>query len=229
VRQTRRVLAEQEVVLRLAVAASLGALVGADRERRERAAGLRTHALVGVGSCLFMLVSSFGFGDVVGETGVMLDPSRVAAQVVSGIGFLGAGAIIVRRDGPRGLTTAASVWVSAAVGLAVGGGLWIAGVSTTAITLLVLAALKPLEQRFFKRPLALAVVIEPATQSIATLRAAAEDTGLRVERLDVRAGRSGRAQVRMSLGERTPERDTAVVDRLRSLPGVRTVKLRTPS
>jgi hypothetical protein len=92
----------------------------------------------------------------------------------------------------------------------------------------VLAALKPLEQRFFRRPLALAVVIEPATQSIAALRATAEDTGLRVERLAVRAGRSGRAQVRMSLGERTPERDTEVVDRLRALPGVRTVTLRAP-
>ncbi|MCW5889112.1 MAG: MgtC/SapB family protein [bacterium] len=220
-------IAEEQIILRLAVAASLGALVGADRERRERAAGLRTHALVGVGACLFMLVSSFGFGDVVGENGVTLDPSRVAAQVVSGIGFLGAGAIIVRRDSVRGLTTAASVWVSAAVGLAIGGGLFIAGGATTALTLLVLAALKPIERWFFKRPLMLAVVVGPDMPSVATLRAAAEDTGLAVEQVDVRPGRGGHTQVRMSLGQRTPERDTAVVDRLRALPGVRRVKLRS--
>jgi putative Mg2+ transporter-C (MgtC) family protein len=147
---------------------------------------------------------------------------------VSGVGFLGAGAIIVRREGPRGLTTAASVWVSAAVGLAIGGGLWIAGVSTTAITLLVLAVLKRFEARFFKRPLHLGVMIDPELESVLTLRAAAEESGLRVERIDVRMGNKGSAEVRLSLGERTPERDAAVVDRLRALPGVRRVKLRTP-
>lgn len=221
-------IAEEQIVLRLVVAAFLGALVGSDRQRRDQAAGLRTHALVGVGACLFMLVSSFGFGDVVGENGVVLDPSRVAAQVVTGIGFLGAGAIIVRRDNVHGLTTAASVWVSAAVGLAVGGGLWIAAASTTGITLLVLAALKPIEQRFFGRPLTLAVLVESGTQSIASLRAAAEEIGLSVEHVDVQAAPAGRMRVRLSLGGRTPERDAMVVDCLRALPGVHRVHLHSP-
>src|SRR5262245_47878352 len=114
-----------EFLLRLAVATLLSALVGAERERADRAAGLRTHALVGVGSCLFMLVSAFGFGDVIGADHVELDPSRIAAQVASGVGFLGAGTIILRRDTVRGLTTAAGIWASAAIGLAVGGGLWL--------------------------------------------------------------------------------------------------------
>src|SRR6476469_2720146 len=97
----------EQLILRLIVAALLGGLVGVERERLERAAGLRTHALVGVGSALFMLVSAFGFADILGTPNVSLDPSRIAAQVVSGIGFLGAGTIILQREIIRGLTTAA--------------------------------------------------------------------------------------------------------------------------
>src|SRR5947209_20459811 len=97
------------VVLRLVVAAVLGCLVGLDRERVDRAAGLRTHALVALGAALCMLVSSFGFSEILQTPQVGLDPSRVAAQVVSGIGFLGAGTIIMQREIVRGLTTAASV------------------------------------------------------------------------------------------------------------------------
>jgi uncharacterized membrane protein YhiD involved in acid resistance len=125
----------QQIIIRLVVATVLGAIVGLERERLERAAGLRTHALVGVGAALFMLVSAFGFADVLGTRQVALDPSRIAAQVVSGIGFLGAGTIILQREIIRGLTTAASVWAVAAVGLAVGGGLYLAAVSATVLIL----------------------------------------------------------------------------------------------
>src|ERR687895_453051 len=103
-----------ELVLRLVVAAILGALVGLERERLGWAAGMRTHALVSLGSALFMVVSIFGFSDILAEKHVILDPSRVAAQVASGIGFIGAGTIILRREIVKGLTTAASIW---AVGL----------------------------------------------------------------------------------------------------------------
>ena len=114
---------EQQIILRLLVSAVLGSVVGLEREGLNWVAGLRTHMLVCVGSTLFMIVSAFGFADIIGNERVMLDPSRVAAQVVSGIGFLGAGTIILRREVVRGLTTAASLWSVAAVGLAVGGGL----------------------------------------------------------------------------------------------------------
>src|ERR1700748_452225 len=111
-----------EIVVRLAVSAILGSLIGIDRERLVWAAGLRTHMLVCVGSCLFMIVSAFGFADILSTPNVVLDPSRVAAQVVSGIGFLGAGSILLRGEVVRGLTTAASLWTVAAIGLAVGRG-----------------------------------------------------------------------------------------------------------
>lgn len=134
-----------ELILRLFAAAALGSLVGAERERLMWAAGLRTHMLVCVGACLFMIVSAYGFAGVTGDK-IVLDPSRVAAQVVSGIGFLGAGSILLRGDLIRGLTTAASLWSVAALGLAVGGGLYLEAGAATAIILVILAGIKPIEK-----------------------------------------------------------------------------------
>ena len=111
---------EQEI-LRLLAAAGLGAVIGFERERLDRGAGLRTHALVSTASALVIIVSAYGFMDVVtANHTIVLDPSRIAAQVVSGIGFLGAGTIILRKNAIRGLTTAASVWAVAGIGLAAG-------------------------------------------------------------------------------------------------------------
>lgn len=133
-----------DLMLRLATATFLGALVGLERERLERAAGFRTHALVCVASALIMVVSIYGF-----EGSAALDPSRIAAQVVSGIGFLGAGVIIFRRNTVRGLTTAASLWSVAGVGLAAGSGLYIPAVAGTLFMLLIQAGMRPLEAYFF--------------------------------------------------------------------------------
>jgi putative Mg2+ transporter-C (MgtC) family protein len=115
----------------LGLAFALSSLIGLEREWRQKSAGLRTHTLVGVGSALFLIVSKYGFSDVLGE-GVVLDPSRVAAQIVSGIGFIGGGLIFVRGDAVRGLTTAAIVWITAAVGMACGAGLAVLALVVTA-------------------------------------------------------------------------------------------------
>jgi putative Mg2+ transporter-C (MgtC) family protein len=130
----------------LAIAFGLSALIGFERELRQRSAGLRTHALVGVASALFMLVSKYGFTDVLGDR-VILDPSRVAAQVVSGIGFIGAGLIFVRRDSVRGLTTAATIWLTAAVGMAAGAGLPVLACLVTGAHFLVVYGLTPIVRR----------------------------------------------------------------------------------
>src|SRR5947209_14732791 len=124
---------ELDVIWRLALALVLSSAIGLEREIGQKAAGLRTYSLVGVGSAVFMLVSIFGFSDPIGPAHTALDPSRVAAQIVSGIGFIGGGIIFVRRDTVRGLTTAAGVWVTAAVGMACGGNLPIIAVATTVI------------------------------------------------------------------------------------------------
>ena len=159
-------ISHQEIIVRLVTAALLGAAVGLERERLEWAAGLRTHMLVCLGSCLAMIVSAFGFADSLSASHVMLDPSRVAAQVISGIGFLGAGTILFFRQRViRGLTTAASLWTIAAVGLAIGGGLYVAAVTTTVIVLVILAAVKPLERRLFQNRRRRRITIGPARAS----------------------------------------------------------------
>ena len=154
-------LATSEIVVRLLLAAALGAVIGFDRERHTWAAGLRTHMLVCLGAAVAMIVSAYGFADVLGKPAtlvlgrpdVVLDPSRIAAQVISGIGFLGAGTIMFmqRENVVRGLTTAAGLWTVAAIGLAVGGGMYAAAVLATAVAWVILAVLKPLERRFAMR------------------------------------------------------------------------------
>jgi putative Mg2+ transporter-C (MgtC) family protein len=139
------------VLLRLFVAAILGGAVGLERELRERQAGLRTHLLVCVGSALFTLVSAYGFTEWdVGNT-VRADPTRIAAQVVSGIGFLGAGAIIRQGLSVRGLTTAATLWLVAAIGMAAGAGYYSAAIITTAGAILTLGPLRIVAYRVVRR------------------------------------------------------------------------------
>jgi putative Mg2+ transporter-C (MgtC) family protein len=132
-------------ILRLGLAALLGGVIGIEREFREREAGLRTHMLVAVGAALFTVVSAFGFRDVLGSGSgafVRLDPSRISAQIVSGIGFLGAGAIIRQGLSIRGLTTAATLWAVAAIGMASGAGSYAAAIITTVLVLIMLWPLR---------------------------------------------------------------------------------------
>ena len=128
---------EWDLLWRLGLALLLSTVIGVEREVRQKNAGMRTHALVGTGAALFMLVSTYGFADVLQNKLIVLDPSRVAAQVVSGIGFIGGGLIFVQRSNVRGLTTAAGVWATAGVGLAAGGDLPILAVGATLAYLLV--------------------------------------------------------------------------------------------
>lgn len=142
----------QEIAIRLGVASVLGALVGLERERKSWSAGMRTHMMVCVGSCLIMIVSAYGFSEVLNERDIALDPSRVAAQVVSGIGFLGAGTIMFMKEGVvRGLTTAAGLWTVAGIGLATGGGMYLPAGIATLIVLIILWALQPVEKRYARR------------------------------------------------------------------------------
>jgi putative Mg2+ transporter-C (MgtC) family protein len=134
-----------EALLRLALAGILGGLIGLERELREREAGLRTHLLVAVGAALFTIAGAYGFDSV------RVDPTRVAAQIVTGIGFLGAGAIIRQGFSVRGLTTAATLWVVAAVGLAAGAGYYSGAVITTALVLVALWPLRVLAFRILRR------------------------------------------------------------------------------
>lgn len=134
-----------DFVWRLVLAAIFGTIIGLDREYREKEAGFRTHFLVSLGSALMIIVSQYGFSEILTHDGVSLDPSRIAAQVVSGIGFIGAGTIIFNHQIVRGLTTAASLWATAGIGLTAGAGMsWLA----LAATILTLVALEGLSLVF---------------------------------------------------------------------------------
>ena len=141
-----------EFVLRLFVAAMLGGVIGLEREYRAKEAGFRTHFLVALGSGLFMILSQFGFNDVLAHyEQVSLDPSRIASQVVTGIGFIGAGTIIFQKHVVRGLTTAAGLWVTSAIGMTAGAGMYVLSIATTVLVLLCLEALYFILQHFGTR------------------------------------------------------------------------------
>jgi putative Mg2+ transporter-C (MgtC) family protein len=147
------VLGWDEALLRLALAAALGGVIGVERELREREAGLRTHLLVALGSALFTIVSAYGFHSFLssGASVVRADPTRIAAQIVTGIGFLGAGAIIRQGLSVRGLTTAATLWVVAAIGLAAGAGYYSGALITTGVVLLALWPLRLIAYHALRR------------------------------------------------------------------------------
>ena len=130
-----------EFILRLLLAGIMGAVIGLDREYRAKEAGYRTHFLVSLGSALIMIVSQHGFGEILDTPNVNLDPSRIASQVVTGIGFIGAGTIILHKQIVRGLTTAAGIWATSGIGLAIGAGMYTLGISATILTLIGLEVL----------------------------------------------------------------------------------------
>jgi putative Mg2+ transporter-C (MgtC) family protein len=173
-----------EVLLRIFVAAALGGAIGLERELRERQAGLRTHLVVSVGSALFTLVSAYGFHSFDGK----VDPTRIAAQIVSGIGFLGAGAIIRQGLSVRGLTTAASLWLVAAIGMASGAGYWDGALIATLGALLTLGPLRVFSFRILSRyrPQHDRLLVEiPAGGSPVPIIEAIERRGGKVVSLDI--------------------------------------------
>ena len=154
-----------EYLLRLLVAGLLGAAVGLEREYRAKEAGYRTHFLVCLGSALMMIVSKYGFDDHLVEGTIRLDPSRIAAQVVTGIGFIGAGTIIFQKQIVRGLTTAAGIWATAGIGLAVGAGMYFMSIACTVLVLIGLEVFR----RIFKGLGVRSVLIEFTVGDKATL------------------------------------------------------------
>ena len=214
-----------EILERLLLAAALGAVIGIERERREWAAGLRTHMLVCLGAALAIIVSAYGFFDVLRHDGVILDPSRIAAQVVSGIGFLGAGTILFlqREQVIRGLTTAAGLWAVAAIGLAAGSGMYVAATLTTAVAAIIMAGLKPLERRFFNHdsgPPRMLLQLGPGAH-LAPIEAALADSGLAARQVVLRRAEADGDQVELVFDSGVQEDDLArLADRLRQLSGL---------
>jgi len=217
-----------EIILRLLLSAILGGLIGMDRERLEWAAGLRTHMLVCLGSALAMIVSSFGFDDILGRDAVVLDPSRIASLVISGIGFIGAGTILFRkRKVIYGLTTAAGLWTVAAIGLAAGGGMYAAAVATTLITLLILIAVKKIEHKFYgndKKDLSVRIHFEHAALSLKTVSQLLEEHGLPPGEITLTHHEKAADELEIVLDKSADKKKImAAIDQLRTLEGIQQV------
>ena len=216
-----------EVLVRVVLAGALGGAIGAEREIREREAGLRTHMLVAVGAALFTIVSAYAWADFQFSTanGITFDPTRIAAQIVTGIGFLGAGAIIRQGLSIRGLTTAASLWVVAAIGMASGAGYYSAAVITTVLVLVSLWPLRIIAYRIFERirPGELRLEVElGANEPPSVLLDALEGQNVAVRAFELEDARDRRRVVLdVRLAEARPEAVTAELMRLEQVLGVR--------
>ena len=218
----------EEALLRLFLAALLGSAVGLERELRDREAGLRTHLLVSLGSALFTVVSAYGFHDflVRGGTEVRTDPTRIAAQIVTGIGFLGAGAIIRQGLSVRGLTTAATLWVVAAIGMAVGAGYYSAAIIGTVAAVIALGPLRIVAFRAVRRyrgQVDRLVVQLPAGESPAALVAEIERLGGRIDGMEV-THEADRRTVVVDVGMRAGVSPPAIVSGVAQLEGILEVR-----
>ncbi len=216
---------ELEMVLRVLLAALLGSVIGAERERFSAGAGLRTHALVSTSSALAMIVSSYGFMDVLNPGKIVLDPSRVAAQVVTGVGFLGAGIIIFRKNTVRGLTTAASIWAVAVIGLAVGAGLYIISFGATATLCFILTALKAVEKKFFPQTHINSLTIELQPNAIRSVADKLKTDKVRILNMNVQAKKEGKATLKV---ETIAEEKVfaTLFQELYVMPGIETISYR---
>jgi putative Mg2+ transporter-C (MgtC) family protein len=219
-----------ETFLRIGAGAGCGALIGFERASRNQLAGIRTHALVAAGAAVFTLAGAFGFPDL--PRGPNVDPMRVAAQVASGIGFIGAGAIIRDRGSVRGITTAAALWTSAALGLAAGAGLWWVALAGAVTTLAVLIVLRPLGgvllAPFASRLRTIDVEYQRGHGTIGPLLEAIREAGADIADLQISDAGATRA-VAVDVRVRDPEVLTDVTRALEALPEVeRCVIRRTP-
>jgi putative Mg2+ transporter-C (MgtC) family protein len=182
--------------------------------------------VVCVGSCLIMIVSAFGFADSLSSKNVVLDPSRVAAQVVSGIGFLGAGAILARGEIVRGLTTAASIWTVAAIGLAVGGGLYFAACASTGIIIVILAGIKPLEEAYRARNQSCRLKIDAANGALTPdiLKQTLDIRASQIKRFLVSPNETGE-EITVHLSKVSSQDIKNFVDKLTELDGTSSVQV----
>jgi len=223
-------ISEAELLLRLLISVLLGGIVGFERERKNRAAGLRTHVLVCLGSCLLMLLSMYGFAAFAREFNVRLDPARLAAQVITGVGFLGAGTILFTGRAVIGLTTAASLWVVMAIGLATGAGFYLAAATATTMSFLVLWGLSLFQKRFIHHPVEfeVTVIMEGEEGSGDRLREVLQEAGVRLTGLVVEdrgTDERGIREVLVRLRVRLPSVDRLMplTERLRQVEGAKRV------
>ena len=198
-----QVFIQSEYFLRVAIAALCGGLIGYERESRLKTAGIRTHVIVALSASLMMIVSKYGFADVLSLYNIDYDPSRVASGIVSAIGFLGAGVIFTNRNMVNGITTAAGVWATVGVGMAIGGGMYPIGICTTLLIIFIQFLLHR-DFKWIKKPTVEHIVFEITTpeQSIEDICSSLIDQGFEV--LSTKIKRLGANKIEVSLSVKLP-------------------------
>jgi putative Mg2+ transporter-C (MgtC) family protein len=215
------------ITLRLLLALLLGGIIGLEREQNNHAAGLRTHILVCLGSTLIMLLSMYGFNAFVNETNVRIDPARLAANVITGIGFLGAGTIVFNGSSISGLTTAASLWVVAAIGLSIGAGFYYPAIISTVMVFISLYILNKVEKRWIrsrKRTHVIRIEMPDRPGALAAVSAVMGRRAIDIRKVNIEEkGRVGEQEmIAISLSVQMPRADVLlpVTDELRQVEGV---------
>lgn len=220
-------ISEVEIILRVLVGAALGAAVGFERERQDQPAGLRTHIILVIGATLAMVLS-VNLGYLFARPGTPADPARLAAQVISGIGFLGAGAILRYGFNVKGLTTATSLWTMAIVGMTVGAGYYLIAVGTTAVMLLVLTVLNVIEKRFVRTSLSRFISVEANYKKglVKSVRHVVEDYADEMQSFTIQKHIKNK-RLRIQVVARLPRKQKLddLIDELSDIDGVRNLKL----
>ncbi|GLV61548.1 methyltransferase [Bacillus mycoides] len=220
-----------DFIMRIGVAGLLGAMIGIEREIRSKEAGLKTHFLVAVGSALIMVVSKYAFSDIIFEDHMSLYPSRIAAQVVSGVGFLGAGTIIIQKQAVKGLTTAAGLWATAGIGLAIGAGMYVVGIGATILVLIGLEIVSRIfKLRFlFSQNITVQICMnkhEAVQQILETLQV----QGIPIISYEVEALQRDTGvvyKVGVKVKNISPEEKNAFIQHMQTLPEVTFIKLKS--
>lgn len=221
--------AEPEYLLRVILAAVCGGIIGYEREKRFKSAGIRTHLIVALSAALMMVVSKYGFFDVVGQGGVSLDASRVAAGVVTAIGFLGAGVIFVRKETVSGVTTAAGLWATVGVGIAVGAGLYFTGVAVTAVILLMQVLLHRKSRLVRQRRNGTIVLAFAEEEGAAdTVHGLLESMVDNIDGVSVKRTGDGTISVTCEVSFSPDSTAADLLEKLRESPLIRSVEMRTP-
>ncbi len=220
-------ISEGQIILRVVVAAVLGSLVGFERERQDQPAGLRTHMILVIGATLAMVLS-VNLGYLFARPGTPADPARLAAQVISGIGFLGAGAILRYGFTVKGLTTATSLWTMAIVGMAVGAGYYLIGVVTTALMLIVLAFLNVVENRFVRTSVSRFITVEANVHKgiVKSIRHMVQEFSDSVTSFTIQKHVKNK-RIRIQIVARVPRDQTLedLIEALSDIDGVRNLKV----
>ena len=190
--------------LRLTASVACGAAIGFERRNRLKEAGIRTHILVALASALMMIISKYGFYDVIVYDSISLDASRIAANIVSGVGFLGAGVIFVRRQMVSGLTTAAGIWATSGIGMALGAGMYFMGFASTAIIIVTQIVLHR-NHRWFRYPQIehISLTIPDSNESLSSLKRVLQEKGIDI--LNIRTEKDGRGNLEVDLAVKLPK------------------------